>query len=366
MAADSPSPDRSSDVRVAIIGYGLAGSVFHAPLVTATPGLHVAAIVTTNAERRARAQRAHPGAALLSSADEIWAAPDAFDVAVIATPNETHAPFAACALEAGLATVIDKPMAATVDDARRLIDVSQRTGSMLTVFQNRRWDGDFLTLRRLLQSGVLGTITRFESRFERYRLQVREGSWKEQPGLAAAGGLLYDIGSHLIDQAVVLFGRPMGVYAEMDRRRPHAAVDDDTFVALHFPDGVRAHLWMSLVARQPGPRLRLSGLQGTYEKAGLDPQEEALRTGKRPGDPGWGSEPRERWGTLATTVNGLLVHGSVEPVAGSYEAFYAALHRALLQDEPPPVDPEDVLDTLRIIAAARESARTGTVIPFSV
>src|SRR6266566_5056203 len=182
--------------------------------------------------------------------------------------------------------IIGYGLAASVSNAEQLISTSERTGKLLTVFQNRRWDNDFLTVRRLLAADLdlLGTITRFESRFERYHAAPRQGAWRELPGEEEAGGLLFDLGSHLIDQVVQLFGLPTQIFAEVDRRRPGALVDDDTFVAIRFASGVNAHLWMSVVTRIPGPRIRISGLRGTYEKWGLDPQEEALRTGMRPGD----------------------------------------------------------------------------------
>src|SRR2546421_961149 len=289
-------------LRVAIIGYGLAGSVFHAPLVSAVAGMEVAAIVTSNPRRQEHAQRDFPDARVLSTVDELWRHPSHYDLVVVASPNRTHVPLGIAAMEAGLPVVIDKPMAASVADAEQLLATSKDSGKLLTVFQNRRWDNDFLTVRRLLDADLdlLGAITRFESRFERYRAAPRKGAWRELPGEEEAGGLLFDLGSHLIDQAVQLFGVPTHVYAEVERRRPGALVDDDTFVALRFVNGVNAHLWMSAVTRISGPRLRISGLRGTYEKWGVDPQEEALRTGTRPGDSDWGLEPREKGGRLST------------------------------------------------------------------
>jgi len=267
-------------------------------------------------------------------------------------------------MNAGLPVVIDKPFAASVTDAEQLIATSRRTGKLLTVFQNRRWDGDFLMVRQLITTDLLGSITRFESRFDRYRAEPRPGAWRELPAPEEAGGLLFDLGSHLIDQALLLFGQPVSVYAEVDGRRPAAQVDDDTFVALTFPNRVRTHLWMSLVVRNPGPRLRVNGLYGTYEKWGIDPQEDALKAGMRPGDPGWGHEPRERWGRLSTDFNGVHIDGSLETLPGAYERYYALLRDALLTGGPPPVDPADAVASLRVIEAAQQSASTGTVVSF--
>src|SRR5579859_2330003 len=351
MSSSSASETTVSSLRVAVIGYGLAGSVFHAPLINATPGMTVAAIVTGNPERQERAYRDYPTAAILSSAAQLWQNPSLYDLVVVAAPNRSHIALGLAALDAGLPVVIDKPFAPSVDGAEQLIAASERSGKLLTVFQNRRWDNDFLTIRHLLDADLdlLGPITRFESRFERYRATPRPGAWRELPGEEEAGGLLFDLGSHLIDQALHLFGQPTQVYAEVEKRRPGALVDDDSFVALHFASGVHAHLWMSAVTRIPGPRMRISGLRGTYEKWGLDPQEDALRTGMRPGDPEWGLEPRERWGRLSTDIGGIHIDGPVEMLPGAYERYYALLRDALISGGPPPVDPADVVATLRII-----------------
>ena len=352
-------------LRVAIIGYGLAGTVFHAPLVAATPGMKVAAIVTGQAERQKRAQGDFPDAEVLSTAEQVWHDASRYDLVVVAAPNRVHVPLGLAALNAGLPVVIDKPMAATVSDAEKLVATSMRTGKLLTVFQNRRWDNDFLTVRQLIAADLLGSITRFESRYERYSTEPRPNAWRELAATEEAGGLLYDLGSHVIDQALVLFGQAVSVYAEVEIRRPGAQVDDDSFVALRFANGVRAHLWMSLVARKAGPRFRINGLRGTYEKWGMDPQEDDLRSGRRPGDPSWGLEPRERWGQLSTDIGGVHVDGAVETLPGAYERFYELLRDALVAGGPPPVDPADAVASLRIIEAAQRSARSSAVVALT-
>ncbi len=358
------SQPTAGTLRVAIIGYGLAGAVFHAPLINSTPSMSVAAIVTGNPERQQRAQRDFPAAAIIYSADQLWQDPSRYDLVVVATPNRSHVPLGLSALNAGLPVVIDKPVAPSVAEAEQLIAASERTGKLLTVFQNRRWDNDFLTIRQLLDADLdlLGPVTRFESRYERYRETPRHGAWRELPSEEEAGGLLFDLGSHLIDQALLLFGQPTQVYAEVEKRRPGALVDDDTFVALRFASGVHSHLWMSVVARIPGPRMRISGLRGTYEKWGVDPQEDALRTGMRPGDPDWGLEPREKWGRLSTDIGGIHIDGPVEMLPGAYEQFYALLRDALITGGPPPVDPTSAVATIRVIEAAQQSAGNGTVV----
>jgi predicted dehydrogenase len=347
-------------IRVGLIGFGLAGEVFHAPLIASTPGMRIASIVTGDPGRRARAHAACPGASVLPDADALWETASEHDLIVIGTPNRSHVPLATTALESGLAVVIDKPMAPTATAGARLVEEAEVRGLLLTVFQNRRWDGDYLTVRRLIAEGALGDVVRFESRFERWRPTVDGDAWREGLDPEEAGGLLFDLGAHLIDQAVQAFGPPTGVYAEVQRRRPGAEVDDDTFVALEHEGGVRSHLWMNVIAAVPGPRMRVLGLKGAYEKFGLDVQEEALGNAMHPGDPGWGRDPEERWGTIRVGDQ----EQRVETEPGAYERFYAELADAMRSGGTPPVDPRESVQGLRIIEAAFESARSGTVVPF--
>jgi predicted dehydrogenase len=342
---------------VGVIGYGLAGSAFHAPLIAATDGLRLRAIVTRDPARRAIAARDHPNALLVDTADALFQLAGELSLVVIATPNRTHIPLARAALDAGLAVVVDKPFAPTAAEGRSLIEHARERGLMLSVYQNRRWDGDFRTVRRLANEGAFGDILRFESRFERWR-PTPKGGWREQADPAEAGGLLYDLGSHLIDQALTLLGPAVSVYAELDRRRRGVESDDDSFVALKHVSGARSHLAMSAVAGQPGPRLRVLGTRAAYVKFGLDVQEDALRHGERPGARGWGEESRDQWGSLGTGDDVHIV--PTEP--GAYHAFYAAVARALRDGSAPPVDPKDAVAGLEVIAAARRSAESGSVI----
>jgi predicted dehydrogenase len=353
-ASRAGSAISGKEIRVALLGYGLGGAVFHAPLIAATPGLRLDYVVTSNPDRREQARRAHRDATLLDSADELWKRADDVDLAVVATPNRAHVPLARSALEVGLAVVVDKPFAPTSAAAREVTDEAQRRGQMLTVFQNRRWDGDMLTLQRLLAENALGPVLRFESRYERWRPELKAG-WREFAAAEEAGGILYDLGSHLIDQALVLFGPVSSVYAELDRRRPGAEVDDDAFVALTHESGTHSHLWMNAVAAQLGPRMRVLGRHAAYTKYGLDPQEEALRAGGRPGTPGWGEEPRECWGLVGAGDD--LRPVKTEP--GAYERFYEGVVAALQEGAPPPVDPRDSIAVLEIIEAARAGGNGG-------
>jgi predicted dehydrogenase len=318
-------------------------------------------VVTGDPERQARARERYPGVRILPSVEQLWELAREQDLVVVATPNRFHVPLGLAALEAGLPVVIDKPMATTAEEGRRLVHAADERGLFLSVFQNRRWDGDFLTVRRLLSEDALGPIVRFESRFERWRPQVREGAWRERGDPEEAGGLLFDLGSHLIDQVVQLFGPPSHVYAEVDRRRPGAEIDDDVFVALSHENGVRSHLWMSVLAAIRGPRMRVLGLRGAYEKYGLDVQEEALGEGSRPDDPAWGREPAERWGRLSSGDG----ERAVETEPGAYPEFYQRTARSLRAGDPPPVDPREAVAVLEIIESAFESGRSGTVIPVA-
>ena len=347
----------TAPIRVALLGYGLAGAVFHAPLIAAVEGLELAAIVTRDDERRSRARREHPDAALLSSAEEVWERAGDLDLVVVAAANRAHVPLARSSIEAGLPVVVDKPLAPTADEGRSLVREARERGVMLTVFQNRRWDGDFLTVRGLLEEDALGEVTRFESRFERWRPELSRG-WRESGDPQDAGGLLYDLGSHIVDQALCLFGPVARVYAELDNRRSGAQTDDDTFVALGHGSGVRSHLWMSAVAAQPGPRFRVLGSRAAYVKFGFDVQEELLRGRPHLDDPLFGREPEDRWGSLGA---GDQLR-RVPTVPGAYHRFYEGVVLALREDAPPPVDPDDVVTDLEVLEAARRSASERRVV----
>jgi predicted dehydrogenase len=331
--------------RVAVIGFGLAGAVFHAPLIAATPGLDVAVVVTSNEERAARARAEHPGARVSADVEAAWRC----DLVVVAAANRAHVPLALAAIEHGVGVVVDKPLAPSADEAQRVVDAARAAGVPLTVFHNRRWDGDFLTARRLVAEGALGPVTRFESRFERFRPAIKKG-WRETAEPREGGGTLLDLGTHLVDQARVLLGPPVRVYAEVLTRRPAAQVDDDVFVALEHGGGERSHLWASAVAPLHGPRLGVSGLRAGFAVDGLDPQEPQLRDGLRPGESGYGERGPGRLvgddGTRAQPVE-----------AGRYQDFYAALAAGQT-----PVDPQDGVEVLRVLEAARRSAHERAVV----
>lgn len=354
--------DAARELRVGVVGFGLGGRVFHAPLVAATPGLRLAAVVTRDAERGREAGARYAGARVVDRAEALWdgRAMDPVDLVVVTTPTATHAELAAAAVAAGRHVVVDKPAAATAAEVRALAAAARARGVLLVPFHNRRWDGDFLTVRRLAAGGALGAVHRFESRFDRWRPAPRAG-WKE--GAGALGGLLYDLGPHLVDQALVLLGPVARVYAERDRRRAgDAAVDDDVFVALEHASGARSHLGASALAGVAGARFRVSGARGAYVKHGLDPQEAALASGASPADAplgaGWGEEPESAWGTIGAGDDVRRVRTE----AGAYPAFYAGVRDAVLGRGAAPVAAEDAAAGLAVIEAAVEAARGGGVV----
>ncbi|MEV7077062.1 Gfo/Idh/MocA family oxidoreductase [Streptomyces sp. NPDC093516] len=348
-------------LRVGLVGYGLAGSVFHAPLIAATEGLTLDTVVTSNPERQQQARAEFPDVRLAASPDELFDRASELDLIVVASPNKTHVPLATTALEAGLPVVVDKPVAGTAAEARALAALAEERGLLLSVFQNRRWDNDFLTLRKLLAEGELGDVWRFESRFERWRPKPK-GGWRESGDPAEIGGLLYDLGSHVVDQALALFGPAASVYAETDVRRPGAETDDDTFIAITHTGGVRSHLYVSATTAQLGPRFRVLGSRAGYVKYGLDPQEAALREGLRPG-PDWGAEPESLWGRVGSGESPVTGGGRPEPtLPGDYPAYYAAVAQALLAGAPNPVTALEAAAALDVLEAARRSAREKTVV----
>ncbi|MFZ8756244.1 Gfo/Idh/MocA family protein [Microbacterium sp. HMH0099] len=341
----------SAPLRTAVIGFGVSGRVFHAPFLDADPDYRLDLIVTANPERRAEAESRHPSARVVSDVEAVWAAADELDLVVIGSPSGTHARLAQRALDAGLDVVVDKPFAVTAEEGRALIARAERLGRTITVFQNRRWDGDFRTLRALVDSGELGEVRRFESRFEWWKPDP-SSSWKTEADVAEGGGILYDLGTHLIDQAVQLFGPVDDVASEVHRRRQATAADDDVFVALRHASGTTSHLWMSAVAPLSGPRFHVLGSLAGWTSWGLDPQEPALIAGARPGDPGFGEVPEERWGTVGAGDD-TRTHPTL---AGDYGAFYRALAPALRRQGPLPVDPNDAVAVLEIIERVHAAA----------
>ncbi len=333
--------------RVAIIGYGLAGRVLHGTLVRAEPGLAVTHVVTGSQERAGQARADLPGVVVVPTADRLWELAGDLDLVVVASPNDTHVPFAETAVQLGLATVVDKPLAPTAAEGARVVALAAERGVLLSVFANRRWDSDTLTAAELVRSGTLGDVVRVESRFARFRPTV-DARWKERP--EGAGGVLLDLGPHLVDAALRLLGPAAGVYAEVRAIRPGAQVDDDVFVALTHAGGAVSHLWASLVAPLTGPRLLVQGTRAGWSKAAVDGQEDALKAGV--------PVPPEPAGLLVDATGAR----PVPSLPGRWGAYYRGIADALAGVGELPVTGEDAVAVLQVLDAARASARSGQVV----
>src|SRR5436190_7278264 len=334
-------------MRVGLVGFGIAGRAFHAPLIEATSGLSLAAVVTS---RRDELAAAYPHAEALANVDDLWGR---CDLVVVAAPSRLHVSIARDAVRRGVPVVVDKPLATSAAAAEELVRDAERHDVPLTVFHNRRLDGDFLTVQRLVREGALGEVIRFESRFERFRPEVDAASWREHAGHAEGGGVVLDLGPHLVDQALVLFGPVERVYAEVGSRRAGAEVDDDAFIALTHASGVRSHLFMSAVAPLHGPRFAVSGLAAGLATDGPDVQEGQLRSGMTPDEDAYGVSDRE--GRLVDSAGARPV-----PIErGEYPAFYRSVVDWLAGNRPPPVDPADAVAGLRILDTARRVAGDG-------
>lgn len=358
----------SADIGVAVIGFGLAGKVFHAPFVSAVPGLKLEAIVQRKGDEAARA---YPSARILRSVDE--ALKDAaVQLIVVATPNETHFDLAKQALLAGKHVVIDKPFAATSAEAKELKELAEKQGVVLAPFHNRRWDGDFRTVQRLLAEQAVGRLVTFESHFDRFRPLPRENTWKE--GGNAANGLLMDLGPHLVDQALALFGPPMGITASVRKDRDKTEIEDAFDITLEYPGhsghGLRAHCRSSMLACDAAPRFLLHGTKGSFKKWGLDPQEAALVGGAkvpRMGEGEWLADPEAEWGTLTVAPvladPTTLVRTEVKTELGDYRLYYANVRDAINGTAKLAVTPEDGHRVIRLLEMARESSLEEITLP---
>jgi predicted dehydrogenase len=344
----SPRP-----IRTALLGFGVSGRFFHAPFLVCDPAYSLDVVVTGDAERAAHARAVRPGVSVVGAADDVFARADELDLVVVGTPPNTHVDLATRALDAGLHVVVDKPFTPTSAEGAALVEHARDAGRLLTVFQNRRWDTDFVTLRDLIARGELGRVHTFESRFEAWK-PGGPRSWKALTPVSEGGGILFDLGTHLIDQAIRLFGPVESVWADLTRRTPGSvgAADDDAFVVLRHRDGTRSRLSMSSMAARPGPRFHVSGSKAAYTKWGLDPQESALRAGTLPADDGYAREPEESWGVLGVGEDVRRV----EPVRGSYAEFYRLLALALAGEGDVPVDPHDAVEVLTIIEEAHRAS----------
>jgi scyllo-inositol 2-dehydrogenase (NADP+) len=347
-----------NEVRVGLVGFGMAGQVFHAPVIDAVAGLKLAKVVERHGESsRARYPWVEIERDVTALLDD-----EAIDLIVVATPNSSHFDLTRRALLANKHVVVDKPFTAESAQAQELIDLARQKGRVLSVFHNRRWDGDFQTVKKLVETGYLGRLVEYEAHFDRFRNSLRPNTWKEKkvPGT----GVLFDLGSHLVDQAQTLFGLPEMITADIRVQRDQGEIDDQFEVMLHYP-GLKVTLQAGMLVREQGPRFTLHGTEGSFVKYGIDPQEEALKRGSSPVEPDWGLEPEEHWGTLNTQIGGLHFDGKIETFAGRYQAFYENIYNAIAHHEDLVVKPEEARNTIRIIELALESNERRCTVAYS-
>ena len=353
------------EIGVGVIGFGLGGRVFHAPFVSAVRGLRLAAIQQRKGDEAAKAW---PTAKIVRSLDDLLA-DNSIELVVVSTPNETHFALARQALEAGKHVVIDKPFAATSEEALELGRLAKSKGLLAIPFHNRRWDGDFLTVKKMLAEQAVGRLVTYESHFDRFRPVPRENTWKEAEN--PANGMLFDLGPHLVDQVLTLFGPPAAITASVRADRDQTAIEDAFDITLHYPGangkGLLAHCRTSYLACDNAPRFLLHGTKGSFRKHGLDPQEPALVGGARVPTLGsqqvWLQEDKSAWGTLTVAPNpadpATLVTRQVKTELGDYRGFYANVRDAILGTAPLAVTPEDGYRVIRLLELARESSAEG-------
>ena len=334
-------------IRVGLIGFGLAGQAFHAPLIGVVPGMELACILDRGG---ALAGHKYPDVRVARTLDELLE-DEQIRLCVIATPNPSHFEIAKRCLLAGRDVVVDKPFTTTAAEAAKLIEIAEERGRLLTAFQNRRWDGDFLTVRKLIAEGTLGRIVSYESNYDRFRPVPKLNSWRErnEPG----SGVLFDLGSHVLDQVFALFGAPQAICADVFSEREGAVVDDAFFLRLEYP-GMHAVLRSSMLACAPGPRFAVHGTGGSFVKYGVDAQEHALRQGNLPTAREWGENPESEWGTRYSP-NGTMQKVKTEP--GDYRCFYSNVRDAITEAAPLAVTAREALRTIRALELALRSSR---------
>ena len=338
-------------INVGVVGFGLAGKVFHAPFIRLVEGFHLSAIMRRSGEPDPK----YGDVKFVRSVDALLA-DTSIELVVVATPNDLHAPIARQCLEAGRHVVVDKPFTCTLAEAEDLVALAEKKQRIVTVFQNRRWDGDFKTAKRILNEGALGRVVIYESHFDRFRPNLR-GTWHERvmPGM----GLLFDLAPHLVDQALILFGKPEAITADLRKERDGTPVDDAFDVTFHYPR-MRALLRASAITADTGPRFWICGTQGSYTKYGLDPQEEAMKQGGNPAQPHWGEEPQSAWGKL-TTADG---EKKLPTIPGNYRGYYDNVRDAILGKAPIAVSPEQALDVMRVLDLALKSSEKRCTLPW--
>ncbi len=337
-------------INVGLASFGMSGMVFHAPFLTTNPGFHLRKIL----ERTPKgSKRIYPEVTVVNRYDDLVNDPK-LDLIVVNTPDHTHFDLTRKALLAGKHVIVEKPFTITTAEGSDLIELARKKNLVLTVFQNRRWDGDFLTVSRVIKKGMVGQLVEFESHFDRFRNYIQEGTWKEDPSRGT--GNIYNLGSHMIDQALMLFGIPEGLYADLEIRREGSEVNDYYDIHLYY-NRFKAILKSSYLVREPGPRYLLQGTLGSFVKHGIDPQEELLKSGEIPVGEDWGREDEHFWGILNSEIRGEPVRNRMETIPGNYHAFYDNLYEAVREGKELAVKPEEALNVIRIIEGAIRSNR---------
>jgi predicted dehydrogenase len=344
----------AAPLQVALLGYGFASKTFHAPLLTNVPGLRLTHIVSSDS---AKVKKDYD-VTVLAKAEDAFALPE-IGLIVIATPNSAHFDLASKALHAGKHVVVDKPFTNTVAEATELIKLARARGRLLSIFQDRRWDSDFLTLRKVLGDGALGEVAHFESHYDRYRPEPRQ-RWREQPG--PGSGIWFDLGSHLVDQALQLFGPPEAIYADLEMQRPRGQAVDYFHAILRYGRSRVILHGASLVLAETA-RFTVHGALGSYTKFGMDPQEEALKRGEIPGSPGWGQDPQP--GTLITRKGDGFDTRAVPNVPGEYLAYYQGIRDAIALGAPNPVTAEEGLAVIHVLETGVQSSGARAELPFT-
>lgn len=350
----SESVKNASVINTGIVGFGLSGQVFHAPFIDVHPGYNLHTIVSTGSLAAAK----YPKSQITDSFSELILNPE-IDLVVICSPNQLHYPQAKQALEAGKHVVVEKPFTVNSTETQSLIEISRKSGKLVIPFHNRRWDSDLLTLKHIIAQGYLGKIVEYESRFDRYTPEISRAAWRYQH--AEGGGTLFDLGIHLIDQAVSLFGKPEGVFARLFNQRAGSVTDDSFDLKLIYPD-LNVTLKASVFVKEAGPRFQVHGTKGSFVKYGLDVQEAQLRKGKKPGSKGYGIEPATIRGILNTDTSGKKFRGRYTTLPGNYMEFFNNVHSAITSSSKLIIRPEDALLNIRIIEAARVSSREQKII----
>jgi scyllo-inositol 2-dehydrogenase (NADP+) len=345
-------------VNVGLIGFGLAGRAFHAQVISRVPGMRLAAILQRKGDEAAAA---YPDAKIVHSLDELLALPD-IQLIVIASPNETHAPFARAALAAGRDVVVDKPFTTSYAEAVDLVQFAEKSGRFLTVYQNRRYDGDFQAIRELVGAGTLGRVVRFETNYDRFRPNFKPNAWREKA--APGAGILFDIGPHVIDHAMVLFGKPEAVTADVRIERQGGLADDAFDIMFHYPNSLRAVLSSNILAAVQRPRFLLFGTKGAFLKQTVDPQENNLRFDKLPAEGPWGAEPEENWGVLTLSDGTNTTQRRIPSGTGDYRDFYANVRDVLEGKAQPFVSLPWALDVMRALELCRASSDQQRTLPW--